>query len=68
MKNHFIRLLLAWWKAAHYVFSEGTRAFYKRTLKKLIAGDGKFFKWPAFITAIHIDASPVKGRKDKPRI
>lgn len=68
MKKHFLRVLLAWWKGAHYISSPDTRLYYKRTLQKLISGDNKLFKWPAFVKAIHIDAGEVNGRKDNPRI
>lgn len=68
MKNHLVRLLLAWWKATHYIFSRDTKLLYKRDLSQLLSGRDKLFEWPAFITAIHIDASGVSDRKDHPRI
>lgn len=68
LKNHFVRLLLSWWKAAHYVYSPDTRLFYRRSLLQLISGSGNLFEWPAFVTAVHIDASNVSSRKDSPRI
>lgn len=68
MRNHFVRLLLAWWKAAHYVFSPDTRLYYRRTLLQLISGDGKLFAWPTFINSVHIDAKNLNTRKDNPRL
>lgn len=68
LRNHFIRILLAWWKAAHYVYSADTRLFYRRALLHLITEDGKLYDWPAFITGIHIDADNVTNKKDNPRI
>lgn len=68
MKNHMVRLLLAWWKTANYIFSQDTKLFYKSALSQLLSGRDKLFEWPAFITAIHIDASGVNDRKDHPRI
>lgn len=68
LRNHFGRILLAWWKAAHYIYSPDTRLFYRRQLLQLIAEDGKLYDWPAFITEMHIDASNVNNRKDNPRI
>lgn len=68
LKKHFPRLLLAWWKAMHYVFSPETRLFYKRTLLQLIFGRNKLYQWPSFVEAVHIDASNVSSRKDSPRI
>lgn len=64
LKNHFVRILLAWWKAANYVYSPDIRLFYKRTLRHLISGDGKLFQWIYFIHAVHIDAEAVK--KERP--
>lgn len=68
LRKHFIRLLLAWWKGAHYVFSPDTRQFHKRTLLQLIEGNGKLFECPAFVHAIHIDATNVQSRKDNIRV
>lgn len=68
MQTHFIRVLLAWWKAAHCVFSQDTRLYYIRTLQQLISGKNKLFKWPAFVKSIHIDVKEVNIRKDNPRI
>lgn len=68
LRNHFVRLLLSWWKAANYVFSPDTRLFYRRKLTRLIAGEKKIFLWPEFIKSIHIDAENVNSRKDNPRV
>lgn len=50
------------------MYSTDTRLYYKRTLLQLIAGEGKFFSWPAFIQSVHIDATNVNTRKDNPRV
>lgn len=68
LRNHFARLLLAWWKAAHYVYSPDTRLYYRRALLMLISKEQKLYEWPAFIKAIHIDANNVTDRKDNPRV
>lgn len=68
LRNHFARLLLAWWKAAHYIYSPDKIPFYRRALLKLISGDNKLYPWPAFLKAVHIDSENVSNRKDNPRI
>lgn len=67
LKNHFARMLLAWLKAANYVYSPETRLFYRRSLRQLIAGNNKLFEWP-FLLAVHIDAEEATNKKDRPRI
>lgn len=67
LRIHFARVLLAWWKAAHYIFSPETRLFYRRAFLQLIAEDGKIYDWPVFIKAIHIDDNNVNNKKDNPR-
>lgn len=68
MKNHFVRVLLSWWKAAHYVFSQDTKLYYKQVLQQIIGADNKLFKWTVFVKAIHIDSGEVNNKKYNPRI
>lgn len=68
LKTHFVLLLLAWWKATHYVYIPDTRMFYRRSLLQLISGNGKLFQWPSFVKVVHIDAINVTIRKDNPRV
>lgn len=68
LKNQVARILLAWWKPAHYFYSPDTRLFYRRALRKLISDHGQLFEWPAFIQAIQIDPDAVQTKKDHPRI
>lgn len=59
LESHFVRILLAWWKPDHYIYSPDTRLYYRRTLLQLIPGNGKLFQWPAFLKAVHIDGGNV---------
>lgn len=68
LKNHFSRLLLVYWKAAHFVYSPETSLLYIKSLCQLIAGNNKLFDWPVFNLVVHIDANEVMNIKDNRRI
>lgn len=66
--GHCIRVLNAWWKAAHYVQNSDTAAYYMKLTTLAVRNSGALYTWPQCIVGISIDARGVHNPKDNPKI
>lgn len=66
--GHSIRVLNAWWKAAHYVQNANTAAYYFILVTQVVRSSGSPYAWPKQAIGINIDARGVHTPKDNPKI
>lgn len=66
--GHSIRVLNAWWKAAHYIQNQDNTSFCMHLLTQTIRSSGTTYTWPANVVAIRIDARGVTTPIDNPKI
>lgn len=66
--SHSIRVLTAWWKAAHYVQNRDTAEFYTQLVGRIVQSPEELHAWPKHITAVYIDAKGVEESKKNPKV
>lgn len=66
--GHCIRVLVAWWKATHYVQNQDTTDYYARILGQVVGSPKTLHQWPQHVTGICIDARVVSPPKEYPKV
>lgn len=66
--HHFTGLLVAWWKAAHYVKNKDMADYYTCIMGKVVHSPGELYGWSKLVIGVSVDGRGVAEPKKNPKV